>query len=102
MSPPGHKEQPSEMEMQELRERFTVLEAGQRDIHEAVGKITVALIGDDYGNTGLIGRLEANEQKTQANTTAIDKHEKKFIYWGGYVIGVCAALGLALKLLKII
>ena len=54
-----------------------------------INKIHEVLIGDDYGNKGLIHNVKENTEKIEV----IDQERKTFIKASKWVVGVATALG---------
>lgn len=62
----------------DVAQRIVSIEGKLDQIHHA-------LVGDHFGNKGIVGRLEIVER-------AIDNHNQKLLTWGGVVIGAVAVL----------
>jgi len=75
---PDHLPCPSCVVPADVAARIVAMETKIDQIHNA-------LVGDNFGNKGIIGRLDIVER-------AIDNHNQKFLAWGGMVIGAVAIL----------
>ena len=95
MSPPNHKNQLSDMELDELRGKLVAIENGQTALLRSVDNLSSAMLGDRYGNPGLVNRVQQVEEKAE-------RHEKRFIVWTAYIMCTGALFGFIAKFLHFI
>lgn len=88
-------------EMAFVRLRLDQLCDGMESVKEAqrVGsderkKIMVALMGDEFGNEGILPRLDRYEKSQSDLKEKQEATDRKLMRWGGIVTGISFTLGL--------